>query len=47
MEKILNEEEASILNDAETSDNFVMRNRIKNYIENNVQLNREGLKLTI
>jgi len=44
---VLIEEEKSILKDIETTDIFKMRSRIKNYIENNVQLNREGLKITL
>lgn len=48
MEKLLEQEEQSILHDVQSlQTNFNLRNRIRNYIENNVQLNRQGLKLTI
>ena len=48
MEQLLEQEEQSILHDVQSQQiNFNLRNRIRNYIENNVQLNREGLKLTI
>ena len=48
MEQLLEQEEQSILRDVQSQQmSFNLSNRIKNYIENNVQLNREGLKLTI
>jgi len=41
MEKLLEQEEQSILHDVQSlQTNFNLRNRIRNYIENNVQLNR-------
>jgi len=40
-------EEQTILDDLETTNVYDMRSRIKNYIENNVRLNREGLNLTV
>lgn len=41
------EEEKRILSDLDSTDVFNMRGRIKNYILDNVQLNRKGLKLTV
>ena len=40
MEKILEDEENAIVSDLETTDIYKLKNRIKNYIENNVKLNR-------
>ena len=40
MENLMLEKEAAILSDLETTDIFKMKDRIKNYIENNVRLNR-------
>ena len=39
-----NEEEQQILDDLDTTAVFTMRERIRQYIKNNVQLEREGLK---
>jgi len=47
MEKLILEEEQAIIDDIETTELFKMKGRIKNYIENNVRLNRQGLKNTI
>jgi t-SNARE complex subunit (syntaxin) len=47
IEKQMLEQEQAILDDLETTDIFKMKQRIKNYIENNVRLNRIGLKNTI
>ena len=44
---MLMKEEQTILDDLETTNVYDMRSRIKNYIENNVRLNREGLNLTL
>lgn len=41
------QEEQAIIDDIETTELFKMKGRIKNYIENNVRLNRQGLKNTI
>ena len=47
MEKILEDEENAILSDLETTDIFKLKGRVKNYIENNVKLNRKALKTTM
>lgn len=47
MEKLMEDEENNIISDLETTEIFKMKGRIKNYIENNVRLNRQGLKNTI
>ena len=50
---MLAEEEASILEwlsakqEIDQGEYFRLRNQLKNYIENNVQLHRQGLKLTV
>jgi hypothetical protein len=47
MEKILVDEENAILSDLETTDIFKLKGRVKNYIENNVKLNRQASKTTM
>ena len=47
MESLMLKEEQDIIDDIETTELFKMKGRIKNYIENNVRLNRLGLKNTI
>jgi hypothetical protein len=41
------DEEMLILSDLDTTDIFKMRNRIKNYILNNVQLSRVGMEKSV
>jgi hypothetical protein len=44
---VLIEEEKEILEELETTSVFNMREKLKNYIENSVQLHRKGMNLQI
>lgn len=47
MEQQMIDQEKKILEELETTSVFIMRPAIKNYIENNVQLYRQGINLQL